>query len=65
MSARRDKTQTPEQAKDSVQAEGIFKALIANYPKADLAPEARTREGGNPSYSDQLKLGDGSPPSRG
>lgn len=32
-----------EQAKDSAQAEAIFKALIANYPKADLAPEARKR----------------------
>lgn len=32
-----------EQAKDSAQAEAIFKALITNYPKADLAPEARKR----------------------
>ena len=32
-----------EQAKDAAQAEEIFKAVIANYPKGDLAPEARKR----------------------
>ena len=32
-----------EQAKDSAQVEEIFKAVIANYPKGDMAPEARKR----------------------